>query len=151
MRSRRDLPIDVEDAAVLADIERPSRRQADDAEDPIRPSHFLRRIAQDGIIEVQRRGKLRVGLRPIDARGKIPDAKLPQRLAALTERLAFGGSTARKRFREPRDDDRFVSGVVLQPINTAVGAGQREIGRGVARRQNNSRHRETRRVRILPF
>jgi len=67
--ARRDFAHDVEDLAVLADDEGPSIRVAVAREDAVGLGDFLRRIAQDGVVEAQRLGELLVRVRGVAARG----------------------------------------------------------------------------------
>jgi len=67
--ARRDFPHDVEDLAVFADDERPPVGVALVREDAVGLRDFLRRVAQDGVVEAQRLGELLVRVRGVAARG----------------------------------------------------------------------------------
>ena len=62
-----------------SDVDRPPRRHPARPEHTVRPRHLFRRIAQNRIVDPERRRKLRVGLRRIDARREIRDVEPPQR------------------------------------------------------------------------
>ena len=130
------LLLDVENAAVASDIESPPRRHSSWREHTVRARHRFGRIAQNRIVDPERRRKLRVRLRRIDARREITRVESPQRRAARPERLALRGSTAGERLRKPGDDD-DVAGEVAEPISTSVRARQRKVRRGIARLQIN--------------
>ena len=57
------LLVDVENAAVRADVERPPRREPARRQHAVRPRHVLRRIAQNRIADAERCRELRVRLR----------------------------------------------------------------------------------------
>ena len=86
VRGGIDLLVDVQDAAVKADEKRPARGERlvfiDDA---IGGGDGLRRIAQERIVEAERLRKRLVGLRGIDAGGKVGDVEPPDLFATLTE------------------------------------------------------------------
>jgi hypothetical protein len=77
-------------------------------------------------------GKLPVGVGVVDADRVIGDIELPDGIAALTERLAFGRSPARERFREPRQHNRAFAAMIRQLVHTAVRAREVEPRRFVA-------------------
>jgi hypothetical protein len=77
-------------------------------------------------------GKLLVRFRVVDADGEIGDVELPDGIAALTERLAFGRSPAGEGFREPRQHDSVLALVVGESVHLAIGALQIEGRRGIA-------------------
>jgi hypothetical protein len=86
VRGGIDLLVDVQDAAVKADEKRPAGGERlvfiDDA---IGGGDGLRRIAQQRIVEAERLRKRLVGLRCIDAGGKVGDVEPPDLFATLTE------------------------------------------------------------------
>ena len=106
VRRCADLLVNIENAAVGADVKRPARRVSARREHAIRPRHVLGRVAQNRVIDPERRREPRVRLRRVHARPEIPDVEPPQRLAARSERPALGRSTAGKCLRKPRDHDR---------------------------------------------
>jgi hypothetical protein len=63
------------------------------------------RIAQERIIQAERLRELAVLLRRVDTDRKVGDIERADLIAALPERLAFRGSPAAERFREPREHD----------------------------------------------
>jgi hypothetical protein len=73
-------------------------------------------------------GELLVGVGVVDADRVVRDIELTDRIAALTERLAFGGSPAGEGFREPGKDDGPFAAVVGKLMSPAVGAGKIEAG-----------------------
>ena len=99
------LAIDIEDLPVRPDVEGPTAGEAHRRQNAVRRGDLLVRVAQDRIVGVERLGELRVGLEIVDADREIRGVELPQRRAALTERLALGRSTTGERFREPGQDD----------------------------------------------
>jgi len=109
-------------------------------------------ITQDGIVRFDVLCELLVGLEIVDARGEIDDIREgPDVGAALTERLAFGGSPTSERFREPGEHHRLAL-VLGQPVQLAVGSLERERRRHVAglERRNEGRRRLSGRRRLLP-
>ena len=120
---RTDLLVDVQDASVIADVERPARRKrlifVDNA---VRFRQLLGRIAQQREIDPQRLRELLVGFRGVDADGEIRNVKGANELAALTERLAFRRSPAGERFGKPREHDGALAFVVGQAIGCSVGS-----------------------------
>ena len=86
LRDRIHLLIDVENATVRSDVERPPRRErlvfVDDA---IGLRYGFRRVAQQRVVDAERLCKLPVGVGCVDADGKIRDVELPNRVATLTE------------------------------------------------------------------
>jgi hypothetical protein len=131
-RRRLHALIDVNNRPVTPHIERPSRRQADHAEHAIRPRRFLCWIRKDRIIGADLLGKLLAGLGIVYADGEVGDVEGANRIAALTERLAFRGSSAGERFREPRQDDVAFAFEVSERVDPAVGPLQAERRRGIS-------------------
>ena len=86
MRGWIHLLVDVQNAAVKADVERPPRREGlivvDNA---IGPRDGFGRVAQQGIVDAKRLRKCLVGLRRIDADRKMRDVEPPDFIATLTE------------------------------------------------------------------
>src|SRR5258708_2872681 len=113
--SRAHLPVDVEDLAVRSDVERPAIGHFADVElavigqHTVLPRGFLRRVGEDrevGLLLLRERGVVRQG---VDADHEIRDVERANQLAALTERLAFGGSTTGERLGEPCQHDGFAA------------------------------------------
>jgi hypothetical protein len=77
-------------------------------------------------------GKLPVGLGVVDADRVVGDVELPEGIAALTERLAFGRSPAGERFREPGQHNRAFAAVIRQLVRAAVRPGEVEPWRVIA-------------------
>ena len=86
MRRRIDLFVDVQDAAVETDEERPPRRErlifVDDA---VRRRHGFGGIRQQRIVEAERLRERFVGRGRIDARRKVGDVEPPDLFATRTE------------------------------------------------------------------
>ena len=86
MCGRVHLLVDVQDAAVEADVEGPSRREGLIVVDHAvglrrRPG----RVAQDGVVDAKRLGKGPIGFRRVDAGRKVGDVERPNLIATLTE------------------------------------------------------------------
>jgi hypothetical protein len=78
--------VDIEDAAIDADVERPARRERLIGVDhSVGSRDAACRIAQERIIDAQRLCELFVRFRRIDAGGEICDVERPNLLATLTE------------------------------------------------------------------
>jgi hypothetical protein len=136
MRSGAHIPVDVQDAAVDANVERPARRERQQtAHDAVLPSDGFGRIAQDRKPESERVGKPPVPLGRVGTCRKVGDVELPDSVAAPTERPAFRRSPARERARKPREYDGLPSNEVRQPIRAPVRAWQLEERRRIARLQ----------------
>ena len=91
---------------------------------------LLRRVAQDGVISLNRLGKtdvapLAVGW--IATGGEVGDIKLPQLIAVRTERLALGRSAPGKCLGKPGDHHRLLVLVVGELVGFTVAARQREV------------------------
>ena len=95
----------MEDLAVGTDVEGPAAGEPFRAEDTIGLGNVLRRIRQNRVVRLDVFGKLLVFFRRVDTRREVRDVELPDGFAALTERLAFGRSTAGEGFREPGEHD----------------------------------------------
>jgi hypothetical protein len=88
-------------------------------------------------------GKLLVGLCVIYADREVGDVEGADRVAALTERLAFRCSSAGEGFWEPRQDDGAFAFEVSKPVDLPVGALQAESGRGITHLQLRGLPRES--------
>jgi hypothetical protein len=95
----------VKDLAVRRDVEGPSRRETHLAQDTIGSRDFLGRIRQDWVVGFNVLSEFLVLLRSVDADREVCDVELPNRFAALTERLTFGRSPAGEGFRKPGEHD----------------------------------------------
>ena len=112
--------VDVENPAVGADVERPARCEAQSAQNTVGGRNLFRRIREDRVVGLDVLGELPVLFRVIDAGREVSDVELPDGLAALTERLAFGRSTASERFRKPGEHDGALALEVGKSIGLAV-------------------------------
>ena len=133
---RTDLSIDVQDRAVRTNVKGPAVRER-----PLRVHDLVRRrgllvwIAEDWIVGLDVLGELLVRFGIVDAGGKEDDVlEGPDVVAARTERLAFGRSTAGECLRKPGKHDGLAL-VIRQPVNLAIGALELEGGRNIARFQ----------------
>jgi hypothetical protein len=86
MRCGIYLLVDVHDPAIKADEERPPRRKRlIFVHDTIGHRNGLGRITQQRIVDAEGLRKRLVGLRRVDADGKVRDVEAPDFLATLTE------------------------------------------------------------------
>ena len=86
MRGRIHLLVDVQNAAVQADVERPPRREGlIVVYNAIGARDGLGRIAQQRIVDAKRLRECLVGFRRIDADRKMRDVESPDFIATLTE------------------------------------------------------------------
>ena len=86
MGGRVHLLVDVQDAAVEADVEGPSRGEGlIVVDDPVGSRHGFGRVAQQRIVDAKRLGKGLVGLRRINTDRKVRDVEAPDLIATLTE------------------------------------------------------------------
>ena len=98
--------VDVQDAAVDADVERPARGHADHAEHAVGGRRGLGRVGEDRVVGLDVLGELGVGLGVVDADREVGHLERPNGVAALTERLALDRSTTGEGLGEPGQDDR---------------------------------------------
>ncbi len=125
--------VDEQDAAVSSNVERPPRcKRLIRVDHTVGASGLTRGIAQNRIVHAERLREILVDLRRIDTRRKIYGIEGSDFFAALTERLAFGGSRRCKRFRKPRQDDDLATFVVGKSVRFPVGTWERERRRGIA-------------------
>jgi hypothetical protein len=124
--------IDMENPAVGADVERPARCEAEAAQNTVGGRNLFRRIREDRVVGLDVLGELPVFFCAIDAGREVSDVELPDGLAALTERLAFGRSTTSERFREPGEHDGAVALEVRKSIGLSVGPRKVEGRRWIA-------------------
>ena len=113
LRRGTDVFVDEPDSAIDADEERPPGGErlilVDHA---VRLRNTLGGIAQEREIDSERSRELLVRLRRVDTDREICDVERPDLIAALTERLALGGSTAGEGFCKPRQHDRLLAPIV---------------------------------------
>ena len=110
------------------DVERPSPGHAGGAEDAVPGADFLGHVAEDRIVRLVHLGELRVVLERVGADHVVRDVVLPDEIAALTERLAFGRSTTGKRLGKPREHHRPLAFGFRQRVGLAIRSGRRERG-----------------------
>ena len=81
-----DQAVDVENAAIHADVERPTRRKGlVPVHHAVRGRHSLIGIAQQGVVDVQRLGERLVRRFVVDTHAKVRDVEGPYVIATLTE------------------------------------------------------------------
>ena len=115
--------VDMQNLPVLANVESPACGEfAFLVEDAVSLGGFEGRIAQDWVIELEGLGEFLISFRGIDTGGEMGDVELADVLAALTERLALGRSTAGKSLRKPRQHDRLFALEVGEFMRLAVAA-----------------------------
>ena len=124
--------VDMEDLALSIDVVRPSMRQLTlGRHHSIRLRDVLTGIAQKRVVEREGFRKLFVGLGRIAACSKVIDGKSPNRVAALTERLAFARSPTGESFWKPCKDDSLAL-QIREPVRLSVGTLELEVRRRVA-------------------
>ena len=128
--------VDLQDLAVLADVERPPVWQATGGgHHAIGLGRFLGGIAQDRVIQFQRLGKVDVALGAfgrITTGREVSDVKFSQILAVRTERLALGRSTTGERLWIPGDHHGLFASECRELVCFAVTALQCEIRGSIA-------------------
>lgn len=102
----------MEDLAVRPDVERPSGRDTHPPQHTVRVGDFFRPVRENRVIRFHVLSEFLVGLRVVDADREVGDVVLPDGSAALTERLAFGRSSAGEGFWEPREHDGALAFVI---------------------------------------
>ena len=131
--------VDLQDLAVLADVERPPIWQATGGgHHAIGLGRFLGGIAQDRVIQFQRLGKVDVALGAfgrITTGREVSDVKFSQLLAVRTERLALGRSATGKRLGVPGDHHGLFASEFRELVCFAVTALQCEIRSRIANLQ----------------
>ena len=133
MGTRFHLLVDLQDFSIFANEDRPPEREFSFRGDhAVCTRDFTPRVAENRIIEFQLLGESSVDLGCVAARGEVGNVELANRFAVLTERLTLGRSASGKRFREPRDDDRFLSFEVRKFVSVSITTGEFERGCRVA-------------------
>lgn len=113
VRGGADLPVDVEDLAVGADIERPTGGEGlPFRHHAVCRGGFTLGIAEDREIDAELLREPPVGVRLVDARGEVRDVESANGAAALPERLALCRSTAGESLGKPHEDDRLPAPIV---------------------------------------
>ena len=86
MRRGVHLLVDMHDAAIKTDEERPPRRKwLIFVHDAVGRGHPFGRVTQERIVDAEGLGERLVDLRCVDTDGKVRDVKAPDVLATLTE------------------------------------------------------------------
>ena len=130
------LPVDVQNAPVLANVEcPPSRILSFPIRDSVSGRCFEAWVAQDGEIKIERLGKLLVHFDAVTAGGVISNVEFPNGLAVLTERNALLRSPRCERFRVPGNHDGAFTDMVGQLVSLAVCSIKFESGGLVSRFQ----------------
>jgi len=133
MRAGTHALVDEEDALVAPDVEGPARRERlIRIHDAVAARDLTARVAQNRKIHGQGLREVLVGLWRIDAGGKVCDVEDANVIAALTERLALGGSTGSERLREPPQHNPSPAQILAQRVGLAVGGLKGEIRRLIA-------------------
>ena len=128
-----DVAVDVEDLAVLADVEGPALGETDERhQDTVGLGDLLLRVGEERVVEAERLGELLVLLGAVGADPEVGHVEVPDLVAALTERLALPRSATGESLGEPGQDDRLLVLVVRERVGLAVGSDQRERRRGGA-------------------
>jgi hypothetical protein len=131
--------VDMQDLAVRSDVEGPSVGEAHAAGDSVGITDGFGGIRQDWVIRFDMLRELLVGLLVVKADCVVGDVELPDAFAALTERLAFGGSSTGEGFGKPGQHDGALAFVVGELVQLAVRSLQTEWGRGIAHVQLGTR------------
>lgn len=116
--------VDEQDLAVLADVEgEPQRHPPALVHHAVSFGRLPGRIAEDGIIQIERLGKFCIRFVVVATGGEVGRVELPKVIAALTERNAFLRSATGERFRVPGDHHRLFAFEVRQLVDFSVTAG----------------------------
>jgi len=127
-----DGPVDVEDAAVSANVERPARCRPPPArQDAIRFCGLSLRIAEYRVLELEQFGNLAVPVDAVDAGLEESHIERPDLLDARTGRIALARSSLGVRLGKPGDDHGPDAAVVGQAVCLPVRPGQAEVRREV--------------------
>src|SRR5262245_2241005 len=136
-RTRFDGSVDRRDLAVGIDVERPPPCELTlgwsfGADDAVGQRDFLVGIREQREVRVFLFSEPLVVFQVVDADHEVRHVELPNHSPALTERVAFGGSTGGEGFREPRQRDPTPLQIAAERIGLAVRARKREVGRLIA-------------------
>ena len=127
--------VHVENAAILPDVKSPAVRKSCGTQHAVRPCNPFIRIAQNGIVEPERLSELAVGASRIYAHAEALCFEAPEHAVARTERFALARSPGRESFGEPRQHNDVRAVEITQTVPTAIGSGQPEVRRDIARFQ----------------
>src|SRR6476469_5158098 len=97
----------MQDVTVQADEEGSPRGKAARTKNPVSACDLSVGIAQNGIIDAQRLGKLAVGFDIVHADSVVTGLEGPDGGSAPTHCLTLDRASARERLRKPGEDDRF--------------------------------------------
>lgn len=113
MHRGADLLVDMENPSIEANVKRPSRSErlilVDDA---VSGRDLFGGVAQQGIVYCERLRERLIRLRWIYADREVRHVELPNRIAALTERLAFRRSSSGERLGKPGEHDDLLAFVI---------------------------------------
>ena len=124
-----DQLVDVEDLPIFANIVTPAKWKSSFLSDhAVGFGHFSSGVAKNRIIEFELFCKPRVVFIRIATGGKVSNIKLPDGIAALTERLTFERSATSERFGEPGDHNRLLPFEIGKFVRLAVASGKLEVG-----------------------
>jgi len=128
--------VNLQDFAVLADVERPSKRHGPRVRHhAVGAGGLLGGIAQDRVIQLQRLGKVDVALGAfgrITTGREVSDVKFPQLLAVRTERLALSCSATGECLGIPGNHHGLFASEFRELVRFAITALQREIRSRIA-------------------
>jgi lysophospholipase L1-like esterase len=125
--SRTDLSIDMQNPAVGADEERDTTWKPGAPQYSVRPSHGSVGIAQDRIVDAERRREVLHGVGWIDTDAVVPGTLRLDGRRTRTQGTAFDSAPAGERLRKPGEHHDFAPPRVPQPVHAAIGARQREV------------------------
>jgi hypothetical protein len=119
------LLVDIENLSIEANVKGPPRGErlilVDNA---VCGRDLFGGVAQHGIVQAERLRERLVRLRLIYADREVRHIELPNRIAALTERLAFRGSSSGESLGKPSEHHHLLALVIGQPIGLPVGTWQ---------------------------
>ena len=132
-----DIFINREDFTVFADVKGPTFGEAAEAYgiffyQPVSDGGFAGGVTEDWVIQPERLCKFLVGLLLVAARGEVGELIGFDFFADLTERHAFGLSSAGEGLGKPGDDDGFLTDEVRQFVNNSIASHQFKIRSGVS-------------------
>lgn len=132
MRLGMNVFVDVENLAVLADIERPARRKSGGAQYAVRLGDPLIGVTENGVVEPERPGELAVGFDGIDAHAEVFGFEATENAVAGSQRCAFARTVWCESFGEPGEHDGVHAMEIAEAVPAAVGSSQTEVRRCVA-------------------